>query len=37
MCVASRQKLAHIDDNLNISVKGTVLSQINFEKVLELS
>ena len=31
MCVASRQKLAHIDDNLK---KGTFLSQINSEKVL---
>ena len=34
MCVASRQKLAHIDDKLNISIGGTVLSQVNSEKVL---
>ena len=34
MCVCSRQKLAHIDDNLNISIQGTILSQVNSEKVL---
>ena len=34
MCVASRQTLAHIEDKLNISIGGTVLSQVNSEKVL---